>query len=204
MVAVRLLLCASLCVAESPREATLRAARLFDGLLAGYGEGVDAGLLPRAALDPHCGLRLADVLVDAEPGLRAVSDAAGPAREDFEPQLIVSGLSRIGSALRGFVTACHRCHLVAAADNLGLLANALLSVNASHVAGDNPPWPRILLGGADVGEPLARAGMALKDERHQQAGLTLALGLLLGSGEEDDERIRLWCSDSRPPVCVHR
>jgi hypothetical protein len=172
-----------------------RAAMLFEGLMSGLGSPIASGMLPRA-LDTTCGLHLEIALREAQPGLLPLVEAYAsvPTREEQEQtRAVTAGMRHLGRALRAFANMCHRCHLLAGG-RLGRLAARVSALEARNISaastgstGGPSGLPRILLDGTDIGEALARAGSALRDERYYQAGLGIALALTLAADAEDEE-----------------
>ena len=183
---------------DSDRTSALRAAAVFEGLMAGMGVRTDLHALSRA-IGPNrqiCGLHFENIFMHIDVGLssfvRTINTDLNNNNAFEHTQLITASMQRIAQGLRGFAAACQHCHL-ATSSRLSMLAARLAHVTDSTLeeqSGSNASLrTSVNVGGVDRGAELLEAGVAFRSGRYQQAGLALVLALAhpLGSSVEGDD-----------------
>ena len=198
------------CIGPSEHNAALRAAAVFEGLMAALGLQIEPHALPRA-IGPErhmCGMHFERTYIEINAALTSLHSILSRTPKAVDERVrddVVGTLHRLGHGLRGFVAALHRCN-IRAADRVGSLARVALGVHRKNVqsiaarhplsAADQPSAPEravpaaleVHVDGFDLSSELMDAGLAMRDGRYHLAGLQLVLALGRGrhEGDEDD------------------
>lgn len=174
--------------------AALRAASIFEGLAQSLGAHVNDGALALALSSGICDFRFGALFREQlQPAFESLSQSSDRRADGAEAEALVGAVRRVGSGIQGFAQACYRCHLVLA-NELSEFAQSLFALNSSSVrirpqAEGEAGAPSILVGKADVGEALLRAGRAAVHERWRHVGASLAASMLLSLGDGEDHSV---------------